>query len=184
MIYLTSDQHFGHKNILEYENRPFKDLVDMKTNLIQNWNEVVNKDDFIYCLGDFSFLDKDKTTNIVNQLNGYKILIKGNHDRHNIQWFLDCGFNEVCPYKIVYFKGLKILLTHKPTSIPAECQKNQDYDLHIYGHVHAKGDEPGKYPTFASNGACVCVERTSYKPIDLDVIIKECKKSNHMFSEK
>lgn len=183
MIYLTSDEHFGHRNIIDYESRPFSDLLEMRNTLIANWNAVVTDTDIVYCLGDFSFLDKEKTTNIVKSLNGYKILIRGNHDRHNIQWFLDCGFNEVYPYRMVHYKNLKILLTHRPTSVPMEFQKAPDYDLHIYGHVHSKGNENGKYPTFAKNGACVCVERTDYTPINLDLIIEECAKSDNIFSE-
>ena len=93
MVYITSDTHFAHKNILEYENRPFKDLSDMREQLILNWNSVVSEDDIVIHLGDFGMCNKETATEILTRLNGKKILIKGNHDNHSDQWFLDAGFD-------------------------------------------------------------------------------------------
>lgn len=183
MIFLTSDEHFGHKNIINYENRPFPDLLTMRESLINNWNSVVSNEDVVYCLGDFCLLNKSTAKEIVARLNGYKILIRGNHDNHNIQWYLDIGFNEVCPYRMLCYDNLKILLTHRPYSIPLEFT-NMPFDLHIYGHVHSKGIDTGEFPTFAKDGACVCVERTNYTPISLDEVIKNCNYSENMFSKK
>lgn len=182
-IFLTSDQHFGHRNVIVYENRPFSDTLDMRNHLVDNWNSVVNDDDLVVCLGDFSFLDKNTTKTILESLNGSKWLIKGNHDRHGNQWYTDVGFEKVLPNYFMEYNGKKILFTHRPTSIPTEFQKSRDYDLHIYGHVHAKGNENLKYPTFAKNGACVCVERTDYRPILLDEVIQNCNSSDFVFSE-
>ena len=44
-VHFTSDVHFGHKNIIRYCNRPFKDVDDMDEQLIQRWNSVVKPDD-------------------------------------------------------------------------------------------------------------------------------------------
>ena len=55
MVFVTSDLHFGHKNIIKYENRPFKDVEEMDQKLIENWNNKVGKDDTVYILGDFSW---------------------------------------------------------------------------------------------------------------------------------
>lgn len=182
-IYLTSDQHFGHTNVITYENRPFSDTLDMRNKLVANWNSIVNDDDLVICLGDFSFLNKNTTAEILKSLNGTKWLIKGNHDCHGKQWYLDVGFEKVMHNYLLDYKGKRILLTHRPSSIPTELAKSHSYDLHIYGHVHGKGNENMKFPTFAENGACVCVERTDYKPILVDEVIQNCSESKYEFLE-
>lgn len=51
MIYFTSDLHLGHKNIIEYEDRPWQTVEDITIGLIKNWNEVVKPNDEVYILG-------------------------------------------------------------------------------------------------------------------------------------
>ena len=92
--FFIADLHFGHKNIIEYEHRPFKDIETMDEKIVQNWNNIVSKEDRVFVLGDVSFYDKEKTINIVSGLNGHKNLILGNHDRgRNIDYWYQCGFD-------------------------------------------------------------------------------------------
>ena len=50
----------GHKNIIEYCNRPFANIEDMNKQLIERWNETVDWDDtvnemeYIYIYKDYS----------------------------------------------------------------------------------------------------------------------------------
>lgn len=180
-FFLISDTHFGHKNILDYENRPFSCLSEMREQLIINWNSVVGPEDTVFHLGDVMMGNKEQAAEIISRLNGHKILIKGNHDQHGVQWFLDVGFEEVCKNKLFEYAGHTILMTHHPDTIPEGCEGG--YDLHFYGHVHGKGNEPGKYPTFARNGACVCIERINYKPISLNEVIERCKNAPYSYRE-
>ena len=53
-IFLVSDTHFNHENILKYCNRPFNTIEEMNVALIGNWNSVVKDDDIVYFLGDFA----------------------------------------------------------------------------------------------------------------------------------
>ena len=82
MYFFTADQHFYHRNIIEYCNRPFKDIKEMSKRIISNYNEVVSKNDIVIHAGDFAFINnKIKIQKIINQLNGNKIFLKGCHDK-------------------------------------------------------------------------------------------------------
>lgn len=134
MLWFTSDQHFGHTNILKYEekNRPFKTTDEMDAELIKRWNDVVGKDDIVYHLGDVAFkCNTTKLRSIVEQLHGYKILIKGNHDFSTKKMF-EAGFAEVYKEFIMYDDHVPILyLKHNPEKVINPPCKNI-----VSGHVH------------------------------------------------
>ena len=52
--FFIADTHFGGENIRRYENRPFETAEKMDEKLIENWNRVVEVEDTVYVLGDFS----------------------------------------------------------------------------------------------------------------------------------
>jgi len=79
MTYFTSDLHLGHTNILTLCNRPFSDIDQMDAALIANWNRKVKKNDVVYLIGDVVW-DKKRVGFYMEQLQGKKILITGNHD--------------------------------------------------------------------------------------------------------
>lgn len=136
MNYFISDLHFGHKNCLKFDNRPFNTIEEQDEELIKLWNETVGKNDDVYILGDISWYEGNKTFEIFSQLNGVKHWIKGNHDgkllKHNK---LRALFVEITDYKEVAIEdGKGIVLSHYP--IP--CFKNHFYGwYHLYGHVHS-----------------------------------------------
>ena len=94
MEFFTSDTHFFHRNIINHCNRPFADVDEMNAELIRRWNERVSPADTVYHVGDVSFKGTGATKEIISQLNGYKILIRGNHDSGE-QKMLNIGFAEV-----------------------------------------------------------------------------------------
>ena len=54
MIFITSDHHFGHENIIKHCSRPFRNADEMDATMVDRWNEVVGPDDDVYIAGDFS----------------------------------------------------------------------------------------------------------------------------------
>ena len=73
--FYISDYHFGHSNIIKFDKRPFYSVDEMDRKMIENWNNVVGQDDTVYILGDFCWDTEDRWIEILNQLNGKKVLI-------------------------------------------------------------------------------------------------------------
>ena len=81
-LFLTSDLHFGHNNVLKFCNRPFADTKEMEQKLIENWNSVVTNEDYVFILGDvFWFNHGSDMKRVFSKLNGKRIyVLNGNHD--------------------------------------------------------------------------------------------------------
>ena len=156
-VYMISDHHFGHKQMIDFESRPFNDVEEMTATMIERWNEVVGKEDKVFHLGDFSFLNLERTREIVGRLNGYKVLILGNHDRgRSRSWWLEAGFDEVSEHPIVY--GGFFFLSHEPMYM----NKHMPY-VNVHGHIHGQRYEGAQYVN-------VCVEHWDYKPVSFEAI--------------
>lgn len=78
-VFLTSDNHFDHSNVIRYCNRPYTSVSEMNEDMVVKWNSVVNPEDTVYHLGDFS-LNVRAVEQYTPRLNGTKYLILGNHD--------------------------------------------------------------------------------------------------------
>lgn len=79
--FFSSDQHFGHENIIGYCDRPFNSVDHMNRVMINNWNAVVAPDDTVIVVGDFAMGRIEESLELALELNGDKILVPGNHDR-------------------------------------------------------------------------------------------------------
>ena len=160
MDYFISDTHFNHTNVIKYCNRPFSSIEEMNKKIINNWNNRVSKVDKVFFLGDFCLGKREDIEFFAKQLNGRKILIKGNHERGNNKLYLDAGFVQVYNYPIVYYNALgkKVILSHKPF-------EKLDEFINIHGHIH-------QYSVEKDNYYCVSVEHTNYKPVSLEEILE------------
>lgn len=78
--FFTADDHFGHKRILEYTNRPFASVAEMDSCLVDAWNSVVLPQDQIWHLGDFCLGPVERAIEVASRLNGHKHIVWGNHD--------------------------------------------------------------------------------------------------------
>lgn len=152
-IWVISDTHFGHSNIIKYCNRPFKSSEEMDDVLIKNWNNVVKDGDIVYHLGDVYM---GKAPQFLRNLKGRKRLILGNHDNGKDQ-LLNQIFEKIMVWRM--FPEFGLLLTHVPvhesTLNPTKCPIN------VHGHIHEK-QPPSK------NHVCVSVEHTNYTPVNIN----------------
>jgi calcineurin-like phosphoesterase family protein len=165
-IYIWSDLHLGHGNVIRYCDRPFADVTKMNTALLQAWKSTVKNSDTIINLGDVNLkLSKEYLTTVIHRLPGYKILVTGNHDRKKpIKWWLDVGFNEVYPHPVVY-EG-KYILSHAVVDL----FKGLGF-INIHGHIH-------NLESGVANCINVSVEKIGYKPVLLGGLVSEFEEMN------
>lgn len=165
-VWVTSDTHFFHKNIIKYTNRPFHSVEEMNMTMIENWNKTVKVDDIIFHLGDFALGDENTIRDLLTSLNGRKILIQGNHDIKKPVFYRNLGFSEVYKYPIFYQS--QIILSHKP-----QLQIIGTTLLNFHGHIHEKENVSSQHFNLS-------VEQTNYTPIQLDrLITTKLKEANN-----
>lgn len=155
-VYVASDTHFGHKNIIGFEatHRPYATILEHDRDLVARWNARVTKRDTVWHLGDV-FFGKDGHL-ILAELNGYKKLVLGNHDHYPLSVY-QSYFGKI--HGAAEFDGC--LLTH----VPIHENQMYRYRKNIHGHMHSKcvmtydGYEPD------SRYVCVSMERIGLAPV-------------------
>lgn len=182
MIFFTSDEHYGHHNIIKYCNRPYANTDEMREALIDNHNRVVKNDDEVWHLGDFAF-DKAQILPILHRLNGRHRLISGNHDDTFIKHrncgnalfnYQSDGFYEVNQVRRMNLVGLgETLLCHLPMQGNDYDNRYSDFAPHqkyfddekikwlIHGHIHGAWK-------IKNNMLNVGVDVWNYTPVSLE----------------
>lgn len=148
-----SDPHFGHDRVIEYSQRPFANADEMDARLIERYNASICPSDIVLWLGDCFFCDVARAAEIMSQLNGTKLLVRGNHDR-SASAMARLGFAVVCDQLTLSIAGVKVIAAHYPyagTPSPEDLQparkqladqfprpvRHKDQML-IHGHTHSR----------------------------------------------
>lgn len=185
MIYFTSDNHFFHKNVIDFCDRPFENVHRMNEGMIKRWNGTVRQEDTVIVVGDFCFGNSTKRAAILNRLNGTKILVQGNHDKAK-----SCpeGFDLMVYEMTMQIAGQSVSIRHYPlrwsdekrAAVEAESgydakaafQKKPRYldrmpkdvgQWHIHGHTHDS-------EKFNGRQIHVGVDAWDYTPISIQKI--------------
>ncbi len=160
--FFTSDHHFGHANILNYEDEMRRDAhgerfssVNMMDDyLVDQWNATVAQGDVVYCLGDFCYKFQPMC-DVLPFLNGEKILITGNHDpffkklilgdvhsKASVRALaLQAGFSEIYLHHTITLPGIgTVQLSHFPYA-PRDTKGLPDYELRYLEHRPARRAE-------------------------------------------
>ena len=163
-VWLWSDLHFGHKNIIEFSNRPFNNIEHMNECLVENFNDYVKPNDVSIWVGDVAFGSDEFANELLNQCNGYKILIIGNHD-FNKKKVRNLNFDEMHLLQHIETEGVDLVLTHYPMdNLPLPY-------INIHGHLHAGGNT-SRDTLQHINVNC---EFHGYKPINMSDLITMAK---------
>ena len=158
-IFVTSDLHFDHNNIVKLAYRPFNDVKEMNEKIIENWNNVVKLGDIVYILGDITMgKSAEVVFGFLKRLNGNMTIIKGNHDRQSVS---DIQYLERKEYERDF------VMFHYPIE---EWNGSHRGSIHLHGHTHSniKSDKKNRYN--------VCLEANDYTPVELKSIIEYFEK--------
>ena len=180
-VFLTSDTHFGHKGICQFTNydgspvRPWDSVEEMDEEMVKRWNETVGPKDKVYHLGDVVI--NRKSLQILDRLNGDKVLIKGNHDIFPLKDYVKY-FRDIRAYHVM--NGC--ILSH----IPVHKDSIARFGANIHGHTHGnrvrklrgvnvKTGELLYSDVIDPSYFCVCVEQTDFRPISFEDVMKRIK---------
>lgn len=173
--WFTSDNHFGHTNIIKFCNRPFKDVEEMNREMIIKWNSVVDALDTVYLLGDFSFInDINKTISILNQLNGIKHFTFGNHDKeiHILNCRLDLKniqpFQSYADYREINIEKQFIVLCHYAMRA---WNRSARGSWMLFGHTHNTLAPYGKSVDVGVDSTAI-TGKAEYRPFSFEEIKK------------
>ena len=136
IIYFIADTHFYHSNVIQYEQRPFQTAEEMNEALIRNWNARVSPKDDVYILGDFTLKGPSLANALLEQLNGRKYLVRGNHDRFvDHSTFRRDAFVWVRDYFELCWHNQYFVLCHYPLLSWSGMHRGA---FHLHGHQHNK----------------------------------------------
>lgn len=140
---VTSDTHFFHKNALRFDKSPHRTIEDRNYDIIQKWNAVVTNDQYVFHLGDLAFSVggdvKKKVGDILDQLNGKIVLVRGNHEE-SIEGLED-KFHDIVDYQEIFIfsdlnrrkGGQRICMSHYPMHDWNQCFRGS---WMLHGHTH------------------------------------------------
>jgi len=121
----------------------------------------------VFHLGDFAFAGSDYVTQILSQLNGHIVLIRGNHD--HFQESLFNKFEDVYSQLHIEIGNRSIYLNHYPfATYSGMYRKNPVIQLH--GHVHSgpsslSGKDTCKLDMLSPYQLDVGVDNFDYTPV-------------------
>lgn len=189
-IFFTSDWHLGHENAIKFDSRPFQDLEQMHRALIRNYNNQVPENGICYFLGDIVTCSSELAKSILDQLNGTKVCIVGNHDK-GMNAMYGCGFDVVLNAATLYIANEKVTLSHCPlkgvyredtkgmhgaTGLENWHGENKNTaftvenegQFHLHGHIHSPNG--GKSSKIEGRQFDVGVPANKYTPVHISAI--------------
>ena len=172
-IFVVSDTHFNHANILKFLDkngkifRPFKSVDEMNEVMIDRWNAVVKDADTIYHLGDVYLGNGNGANAILHRLRGRKRLVIGNHDNARDQ-VLHKHFSKIMMWRQWPEHGL--IFSHMALHPSNLHLHRAGIDaVNVHGHIHQNDSPPGPYIN-------VSVERTNWGPVHIEDLKLMAKK--------
>lgn len=174
-VFFTSDEHYGHRNIIKFCNRPFTDLDDMREGLIARHNERVAPGDTVYHLGDMFWrtTKQQDASNILARLNGNHVYVRGNHEElfDQAEFYLRFRFDSVHERLYITPDGgpkAGVVLDHFAGRV---WHKSDKGSWQLYGHSHGELPEDHNLLSFD-----VGVDANNWYPVSLTQVAERMHK--------
>lgn len=162
MLYIISDTHLHHPDIIIESNRP----INSDALIIRSLRKLTAKDTLLH-LGDICGHDSEEVhATIIQPLRCRKVLVMGNHDHKKREWYLQHGWDMVQKYLLFTFKRYTILACHYPIHVPDHA------DFVLHGHVHGFQRHMKTWgKSITENHITMACEIYGYKPLPLATLI-------------
>jgi calcineurin-like phosphoesterase family protein len=167
-IFVTSNQQFGRAGAIKAYKRSFKDVSEMNSHLIKQWNSVVSDGDIVFVLGNLMW-DPETGDTIIKELNGDITVIGGEWDKA-IEDIVNVRIDSnTLNNKINYSSdGLTVLKNNKSV---LSYWPLLDWPRKKKGYTSFIGHPNPKYKTnHEESFVNVTCDLWDYKPIDIDHI--------------
>ena len=176
--WFTADEHYGHKNIIEYCNRPFTSVESMDNQIIDRHNKVVGDDDVVIHCGDFTLKDRNTARNYIRRLKGKHEFLVGSHDYWlNDQISIYPITSEVSTYalqgQVIWEKdinGIYVVACHYAMRT---WPRSHHDSIQLHGHSH------GTLPV-AYNQLDVGVDSNNFYPVSMEQVLEKIKLINKL----
>lgn len=192
-IFFSSDQHYGHRNVVKFCNRPYADEKEMGKALTDNWNSVVSNDDIVVTMGDlFWFQDSHAIKKCIEKLNGKDIyIVLGNHDkREAFRRITDERFHILDGISHIYLrcedenrwyqKTFEIVCSHYPLMTWAHRERGS---INLFGHIHSGPRRPDdevdqNLPLWTGQQLDVGVDNQEFTPVSFEDVLFQLEEQN------
>lgn len=176
-LFITSDEHIDHANIINLANRPFASLEEMKETIIERHNKKVPASRGVLTVHVGDWIWKTMTFEdglaYIRRLHGRHAFMYGNHDEWMEkygQYIIPAlvfvhGENKAGGAKIFKYDGMKITIDHFARRVWDGSHKGYG---HVYGHSHSS--LPGLGRSFD-----IGVDGNNFTPWAIEEIVAKMK---------
>ena len=185
-IYFSSDQHFGHRNVLRFCQRPYETTKEMGKALIDNWNSKVTNNDIVFVLGDFFwFHSRHEIKKVIDKLNGKTIyIVPGNHCKRVAYELCDERVQLLDDISALYIRETgtpqvkyEVYVSHMPLmSWPHRERGSYNFFGHIHSGPRSLSQVDQDLPFHKGLQYDIGVDNNEYTPIELEEVINILKK--------
>ncbi len=168
-IFIISDTHFGHTELVNKGFRPkgYGEKICANLSLLR-----LDAGDIVYHLGDVAVAENSAAEAAANVMFTHMsaakmVLIRGNHDSRSTGWYLDKGWSAVLDAAVLSVYGMNIYLSHEPVEFMPR------FNVNIHGHLHDNGHREEEFPFLDTHfNLLYSCEKFHYQPVQLKTMLK------------